>query len=102
MKKLTRDQFKQLLEKHPEGGIVFVHRESDVPEVYPAMTTVDGAVSIFNFTGDGLPFDWEFNIDEFSPLATFTVWDERRDFTDPVERLTAALKVLMDSNYTLI
>ena len=101
MKKLTRDQFKKLLEKRPEGGIVFVHRESEVPEVYPAMTTPVGAVSIVNLDNNNT-FDWEFNIDDFSPLATFTVFTERKDFTDPVERLTAALKVLMDSNYTLI
>lgn len=100
MKKLTRDQFAELIKKHPEGGIVFVHRESEVPEVYPAMTTPVGAVSIINLDNNET-FDWDFDIDCFPETATFTVFTERKDFSDPVERLTAALKILMDSNYTL-
>ncbi len=101
MKKLTRDQFAELIKKHPEGGIIFYHRETDVPEVYPAMTTPVGAVSVFNLDNSE-PFDWDFDIECFNPLATFTVFTERLDFSEPVERLTAALKVVMDSGYNLV
>ena len=94
MELLSKKQFKELMKKYLDGGIVFVENE-DLSNVL-VTDGVFGVRSIIPQNGKVFDFDW--NIEEYSDNDTFYVF-ENEDILQIIQTLTSGLQIKLTPWY---
>lgn len=86
MKLLTKQEFKQLMEQFPNGGIVFYTRDDDL------MVTDGPFGARMVIPCDGEVFDTDFDIENYRDTANFQVYDNN-DVLQMIQTLISGLKI---------
>lgn len=87
MKILSKKEFKELMKKYPNGGIVF--SDTEVGEIH--ITDGDfGATTLSVDSIDEELFDYDWNIEEYSDHELFYVY-ERKDILLVLEKLKSII-----------
>lgn len=90
MKILNKAQFKKLMERYLNGGIVFAEYE---PDVYSELQVTDGwfgATTVVPYHGEVYKYDW--NIEESTNEDLFMVFDNN-DILQMIKTLTSGLSI---------
>ena len=87
MKKLTKQQFKELMKEFPNGGIPFLDGDNSV-----LVTDGDFGATCLVPTVDGEVFDFDWNIEEYSDDDEFYVLDYA-DILQIIQTLTKGLRI---------
>lgn len=91
MVRISKKQFKKLMETYPNGGIVFSDTEGG--EVH--VTDGDfGARTIAPMDGEVFDYDW--NIDEYEDEAVFFIYDNN-DILQMIQTLVSGLQITLES-----
>lgn len=88
---LNKKQMEALMEKFPDGGIVFAEYTPDAFKSELMVTDGDfGAREVIPHEGEVFDFDW--NIKEFGDNDLFAVFDNN-DVLQMIQTLTSGLKI---------
>lgn len=87
MKKLTKQQFKELMKEFPNGGIPFLDGDNSV-----LVTDGNFGATCLVPTVDGEVFDFDWNIEEHSDDDEFYVLDYS-DVLQIIQTLTKGLRI---------
>ena len=87
MKKLTKQQFKELMKEFPNGGIPFLDGDNSV-----LVTDGNFGATLLVPTEDGEVFDFDWNIEEHSDDDEFYVLDYS-DVLQIIQTLTKRLRI---------
>ena len=87
MKKLTKQQFKELIKEFPNGGIPFLDGDNSV-----LVTDGNFGATFLVPTEDGEVFDFDWNIEEHSDDDEFYVLDYS-DILQIIQTLTKGLRI---------
>ena len=87
MKKLTKQQFKELMKEFPNGGIPFLDGDNSV-----LVTDGNFGATLLVPTEDGEVFDFDQNIEEYSDDDEFYVLDYA-DILQIIQTLTKGLRI---------
>ena len=87
MKKLTKQQFKELMKEFPNGGIPFLDGDNSV-----LVTDGNFGATFLVPTEDGEVFDFDWNIEEHSDDDEFCVLDYS-DILQIIQTLTKGLRI---------
>lgn len=91
---LTKKQMENLMEKFPDGGIVFADYTPDVLKSELMVTDGDfGARCVIPYQGEVFDFDW--NIKEYQNNDLFAVFDNN-DVLQMIQILTSGLKIKLN------
>ena len=91
MKILSKAKFESLMEKFPDGGIVFAEYEPHVLKSGLMVTDGDfGARQVIPYEGEVFDFDW--NIGEYRADELFAVFDNN-DVLQMIQTLTSGLQI---------
>ena len=87
MKKLIKQQFKELMKEFPNGGIPFLDGDNSV-----LVTDGNFGATLLVPTEDGEVFDFDWNIEEYSDDDEFYVLD-CADILQIIQTLTKGLRI---------
>ena len=87
MKKLTKQQFKELMKEFPNGGIPFLDGDNSV-----LVTDGNFGATLLVPTEDGEVFDFDWNIEEYSDDDEFYVLDYA-DILQIIQTLMKGLRI---------
>ena len=87
MKKLIKQQFKELMKEFPNGGIPFLDGDNSV-----LVTDGNFGATLHVPTEDGEVFDFDWNIEEYSDDDEFYVLDYA-DILQIIQTLTKGLRI---------
>lgn len=87
MKKLTKQQFKELMKEFPNGGIPFFDGDNSV-----LVTDGNFGATLLVPTEDGEVFDFDWNIEEYGDDDEFYVLDYA-DILQIIQTLTKGLRI---------
>ena len=87
MKKLIKQQFKELMKEFPNGGIPFLDGDNSV-----LVTDGNFGATLLVPTEDGEVFDFDWNIEEYSDDDEFYVLDYA-DILQIIQTLTKGLRI---------
>lgn len=91
MKRLTKQQFKELMKEFPSGGIPFLDGDS-ASGGSVLVTDGDFGATLLVPTVDGEVFDFDWNIEEYSDDKEFYVLDYA-DILQIIQTLTKGLRI---------
>ena len=95
MRILTKNQFADLIEDYPEGGIVFAEYQPDILASELMVTDGDfGATRVIPYHGEVFDFDWY--IEEYGYDEQFAVFDNN-DVLQIIQTLTKGLKINLEA-----
>lgn len=95
MKILQRQEFENLIEEFPDGGIVFAEYEPDILKSSLMVTDGDfGAREVIPRDGEVFDFDW--NIKDYRNDDLFAVFDNN-DVLQMIQTLTSGIKVELNA-----
>lgn len=89
MKKLTKQQFKEVMKEFPNGGIPFLDGDNRV-----LVTDGNFGATFLVPTEDGEVFDFDWNIEEHSDDDEFCVLDYS-DILQIIQTLTKGLRICL-------
>lgn len=93
---VDRDEFQALIEKYPNGGIVFAEYTPDVITSELMVTDGDfGATCVLPYRAEVYDFDW--SIKEYEPDAAFMIY-ENNDVLQMIKTLTSGLNIKLEFN----
>ena len=91
MKILSKNQFENLIEEFPDGGIVFAEYTPDILNSELMVTDGKfGARQVIPYHGEVFDFDW--NIKEYKDNQLFAVFDNN-DVLQMIQILTSGLQI---------
>lgn len=91
MRRLTKQQFKELMKEYPNGGIPFL--DGDLTDSNRVIVTDgDFGATFLVPTADGDVFDFDWNIEEYSDDDEFYVLDYA-DILQIIQTLTKGLRI---------
>lgn len=104
MKIVTKAQMLKIMDKYPNGGVVFAETREDWANPDPEIMVTDGRI---DGTGDhfgativvphnGEVFDFDWNIEEYKESAVFAVYDNE-DILQMIQTLTRGLRINLKS-----
>lgn len=91
MKIISKNQMVELLNNHPDGGVVFAEYTPDYMKT--GVNVSDGrfgAREVIPYHGE--VFDWDWNIEEYREDALFAVFDNQ-DILQMIQTLTCSLQL---------
>ena len=87
----NKTQMEELMEKYPDGGIIFAEYKPSVLTSNLMVTDGDfGATEVIPYEGEVFDFDW--NIKEYKDSDLFAVFDNN-DVLQMIQTLTRGLKI---------
>ena len=87
----NKKQMEELMEKYPDGGIVFSEYQPSILASQLMVTDGEfGATEVVPYEGEVFDFDW--NIKEYKDDALFSVFDNN-DVLQMIQTLTRGLKI---------
>ena len=94
MEVITKKQMESLMEKFPDGGIVFAdYRPAILPSELMVTDGSFGARDVIPYEGEVFDSDW--NIREYSDDDLFAVFDNN-DVLQMIQTLTSGLKIKLN------